>query len=109
MRRFDVKRLDDVIHGRVRLGIMAYLGKTEVAEFRELRSLLDTTAGNLSVHLSKLEEARYVVIEKAFLSRKPITRVRITRSGQAAFRGYLDEVSSLVESHKQARTRKAAS
>jgi DNA-binding transcriptional ArsR family regulator len=62
---FDVGQLDDVIHGRLRLGIMAYLAQNiEVAEFNELKDVLEATQGNLSVHLRKLEDAGYVSIEK---------------------------------------------
>jgi DNA-binding MarR family transcriptional regulator len=85
-----------VIHGRVRLGIMAYLANAEVADFTELKDALQTTQGNLSVHLRKLEEARYVSIEKSFLDRKPLTRARLTRAGRKAFAAYLDAMRKLV-------------
>ena len=72
MAEFDIGKLDEVIHGRVRLGIVAYLASAEVADFTELKEALQTTQGNLSVHLRKLEEAGYVEIEKSFLGRKPL-------------------------------------
>lgn len=97
MSDFDIGKLDDVIHGRMRLGIMAYLASAEVADFTELKEVLKTTQGNLSVHLRKLEEAGYVEIEKSFLGRKPLTRARLTRSGRKAFTAYLDAMSKLVE------------
>jgi len=93
---FDIGKLDGVIHGRVRLGIMAYLASSEVADFNELKDALQTTQGNLSVHLRKLEEAGYVEIEKSFLGRKPLTRARLTRAGRKAFRSYLDAMRKLV-------------
>lgn len=93
---FDIGKLDDVIHGRLRLGIMAYLASAEVADFNELKAVLDATQGNLSVHLRKLEDAGYVGIEKSFLGRKPLTRVRITPAGRKAFAGYLDAIGKLV-------------
>ena|ERR1700733_1408976 len=94
---FDVGQLDDVIHGRLRLGIMAYLAQnTEVAEFNELKEILEATQGNLSVHIRKLEDAGYVSIEKSFLSRKPVTRVRLTTKGRKAFVSYLDAIGRLV-------------
>ncbi|WP_395646025.1 winged helix-turn-helix domain-containing protein [Terricaulis sp.] len=96
MASFDIGKLDDVIHGRVRLGIMAYLADADVADFTELKTLLELTQGNLSVHLRKLEEAGYVVIEKSFLDRKPLTRARITEAGRAAFAAYLDAIGKLV-------------
>jgi DNA-binding MarR family transcriptional regulator len=96
MASFDIGKLDDVIHGRVRLGIMAYLAEAEVADFTELKNLLDVTQGNLSVHLRKLEEASYVSIDKSFLDRKPLTRVRMTDGGRAAFASYLEAIAKLV-------------
>jgi DNA-binding MarR family transcriptional regulator len=93
---FDIGKLDDVIHGRVRLGVMAYLAQAEVAEFTELKNLLEVTQGNLSVHLRKLEEAGYVAIDKSFIDRKPLTRVRMTNEGRAAFALYLDAIGRLV-------------
>jgi DNA-binding MarR family transcriptional regulator len=96
MGAFDIGQLDDVIHGRLRLGVMAYLADAEVADFNELKAALDATQGNLSVHLRKLEEADYVAIEKSFLNRKPLTRIRITDKGRAAFARYLDAIAKLV-------------
>jgi DNA-binding MarR family transcriptional regulator len=97
MTEFDIGKIDDVIHGRIRLGIVAYLASAEVADFNELKSVLDATQGNLSVHLRKLEEAGYVEIEKGFLGRKPLTRVRLTQVGRKAFKGYLAAMSKLIE------------
>jgi len=93
---FDVGQLDDVIHGRLRLGIMAYLADNEVADFTELKDLLQATQGNLSVHLRKLEEAGYIAIDKSFVDRKPLTRARITEIGRKAFATYLEALSKLV-------------
>jgi DNA-binding MarR family transcriptional regulator len=93
---FDVGKIDDVIHGRLRLGIMAYLASAEVADFTELKNALDATQGNLSIQLRKLEEAGYVAIEKSFLNRKPLTRARLTPAGRQAFKDYLDVIAKLV-------------
>ncbi|ADG11305.1 transcriptional regulator [Caulobacter segnis] len=95
--KFDISGLDDVIHGRVRLGIVAYLASAEVADFTELKDLLDVTQGNLSVHLRKLEDAGYVAIDKSFVGRKPLTRVRLTEAGRGAFASYLQAMGQLVE------------
>ena len=95
--KFDISGLDDVIHGRVRLGIVAYLASADVADFTELKDLLDVTQGNLSVHLRKLEDAGYVAIDKSFVGRKPLTRVRLTEAGRAAFATYLKAMGQLVE------------
>ncbi|MCI3131073.1 winged helix-turn-helix domain-containing protein [Phenylobacterium aquaticum] len=89
-------RIDDVIHGRLRLGVMAYLANAEVADFNELKALLEVTQGNLSVQLRKLEDAAYVTIEKGYLGRKPRTQVRITPAGRKAFAAYLEALSQLI-------------
>jgi DNA-binding MarR family transcriptional regulator len=96
MRKLDIDSLDDVIHGRLRLGVMAYLADAEVADFTELKAALDATQGNLSIHLRKLEEAGYVEIEKSFLGRKPLTRLRTTAKGRKAFADYLAALDKLV-------------
>ena len=96
MSSFDIAKIDDVIHGRIRLGIMAYLADNEVADFNELKAVLQTTQGNLSVHLRKLEDAGYIKIDKSFLARKPLTRARLTPSGRKAFANYLQAIAKLV-------------
>ena len=99
---FDIGRIDDVIHGRMRLGIMAYLADAEVANFNELKRALDATQGNLSIHLRKLEEAGYISIDKSFLDRKPLTRARLTPAGRRAFAAYLEAMAGLVGKAGQA-------
>ena len=94
--RFDIGKIDDVIHGRLRLGVMAYLANAEVADFNELKAVLEVTQGNLSVQLRRLEEAGYVTIEKGFLGRKPRTQVRITEVGRSAFAVYLEALGRLI-------------
>ncbi|MCR5871369.1 MULTISPECIES: transcriptional regulator [unclassified Sphingomonas] len=96
MKDFDIGQIDDVIHGRMRLGIMAYLADAEVADFNELKTLLQATQGNLSVHLRKLEEAGYIAIDKSFSGRKPLTRARMTPAGRKAFAAYLEALVKLI-------------
>ena len=93
---FDIGRIDDVIHGRVRLGIMAYLSGVESAEFGELKARLQATDGNLSVHLRKLEEAGFVSVAKSFNGRKPLTEASLTEEGRTAFVAYLDAMAGLL-------------
>ena len=93
---FDIAGLDEVIHGRLRLGVMAYLSTADCADFNTLKARLQATDGNLSVHLRKLEEAGYVAIDKSFVGRKPLTQVRLTEAGRAAFIRYLDAMAKLV-------------
>lgn len=97
MSGFDIDRIDDVIHGRMRLGVMAYLASAEVADFNELKALLKATQGNLSIHLRKLEDAGYITIEKSFLGRKPLTQARLTQAGRTAFVRYLAAMQQLVD------------
>lgn len=96
MAEFHIDDIDEVIHGRVRLGVMAYLSGVESAEFNELKTRLQATDGNLSVHLRKLEDAGYVAVDKSFVNRKPLTRVSLTEQGRAAFVKYLEAMSRLV-------------
>jgi DNA-binding MarR family transcriptional regulator len=93
---FDIAGLDEVIHGRLRLGIMAYLSGAGAADFSTLKARLQATDGNLSVHLRKLEEAGYVAIGKSFVAKKPLTTITLTEPGRAAFIGYLDAMARLV-------------
>jgi DNA-binding MarR family transcriptional regulator len=92
----DLGKIDDVIHGRMRLGIMVYLADVETAEFTELKTVLEATQGNLSVHLKKLEEADYVSIEKSFRDNKPLTQISITPTGRRAFAAYLEAIGNLI-------------
>lgn len=92
----EIGMIDEVIHGRLRLGIMVYLAEAEVADFTELKTVLEATQGNLSVHLRKLQDAGYVEIEKSFLNLKPLTRIRITEAGRLAFTCYLEALDKLV-------------
>jgi DNA-binding MarR family transcriptional regulator len=96
MAAYDIGKIDDVIHGRLRLGVMAYLANAEVADFNELKAALQVTQGNLSVQLRKLEDPGYVTIEKGFLGRKPRTQVRITPAGRKAFADYLRALGKLI-------------
>lgn len=90
------EQIDEIIHGRLRLGVMTYLSNAEVADFTELKTALGATQGNLSIHLRKLEDAGYVAIDKSFIDRKPLTRVRITASGTKAFSRYVNAMASLL-------------
>jgi DNA-binding transcriptional ArsR family regulator len=96
----DVKRLvdelDPVLHERGRLAIVSVLAAAERLTFTELRDQLDMTVGNLSVHLSKLEEKGYVAIDKQFVGKRPQTRCRLTPAGRDAFRRYLDGLEAII-------------
>src|ERR1700742_593268 len=92
---FDHTQIDDVIHGRIRLGVVAYLSAVESALFSELRDKVGATDGNLSAHLRKLEDANYVAVEKTFVNRKPQTRLALTATGRKAWVAWLDRMDAL--------------
>ncbi|MGB3456039.1 MAG: transcriptional regulator [Litorimonas sp.] len=93
---FDLTAIDEVIHGRLRLGVMAYLSAVSPASFPELRDKTDATNGNLSTHLTKLESAGYVRQEKGFKGKRPQTLVHLTPEGRSAWIGYLDAMKRLL-------------
>ena len=93
---FDIGRIDEIIHGRVRLGVMAYLMIENPAEFSTLKTKLALNEGTLSVHLRKLGEAGYVDIEKTYKGKRPLTRIHLTPGGRRAFKDYLDTMELLM-------------
>lgn len=92
--------LDKVIHERLRLGIISALAANAKLSFSELKTLLNTTDGNISVHARKLEEAGYLVFEKSFKGRMPLTEYKITPAGRKALERYLDHMESLIKAMK---------
>jgi DNA-binding MarR family transcriptional regulator len=88
--------LDRLIHERLRLGIITALAVNESLGFTELRDLLKTTDGNLSVHARKLEEAGYLACSKRFVGRTPRTEYAITEQGRRALARYLDHMEALI-------------
>ena len=92
----DIEAIDEVIHSRLRLGIMAYLSAVNPASFPELLDKTGASNGNLSTHLSKLEAAGYVTQEKGYAGKKPQTLVHLTESGRDAWIDYLGTMQSLL-------------
>jgi DNA-binding HxlR family transcriptional regulator len=90
-------KLDRLIHERLRLGIVSALSVSESLTFNDLKKLLDTTDGNLSVHARKLEEAGYVACAKSFQGRMPRTDYRLTAAGRRALERYLDHMEALIQ------------
>ncbi|HEY6928545.1 MAG TPA: transcriptional regulator [Thermoanaerobaculia bacterium] len=88
--------LDRIIHERMRLAIVSALAANDTLSFGELKGLLGTTDGNLSVHARKLEEAGYVACKKSFEGRMPKTEYRLTQEGKRAFEKYVDHLEALV-------------
>lgn len=95
-------KLDRVIHQRARLGIMSILSVMEEAEFNYLKERLKLTDGNLSTHLSQLEDRGYIKIKKAFVKKKPKTSCRLSAKGRKAFLEYLKNLEQILESVPQA-------
>jgi DNA-binding PadR family transcriptional regulator len=92
----DLPELNPVVHGRLRLALLALLSSVEEAEFTWLRAKTEATDGNLGAQLLKLEEAGYVAVEKKFVSRKPQTLYRITESGRHALTEYVRALKQLL-------------
>lgn len=90
------RALDRIIHERLRLGIVSALSVNETLTFRELKKILDTTDGNLSVHARKLEEAGYIGCEKKFEGRLPRTEYKLTAVGRKALENYLTHMEALI-------------
>lgn len=93
----ESRELDNLIHHRMRLGIVSALAANETLTFNELKSLMDTTDGNLSVHARKLEDANYVTCTKRFEGRRPRTEYRLTAAGRSALQRYLDHMEALIQ------------
>jgi len=89
-------QLDRLIHERMRLGIVSALAAGDGLTFNELKALLRTTDGNLSVHARKLEDAGYVTCAKAFVERVPQTTYRLTAAGRRALQRYLDHMEAVI-------------
>jgi DNA-binding MarR family transcriptional regulator len=96
MADFDHTAIDDVLQGRVRLAIVAYLAGAGCVDFSTIRDAIKTTDGNASVHLRKLEDAGYVAMEKRFVGRKPQTTYTLTETGRQALLNYVTHLESLL-------------
>jgi DNA-binding HxlR family transcriptional regulator len=93
--------LDRLIHERLRLGIVSALAVNDTLSFNELKQLMHTTDGNLSVHARKLEDARYITCTKSFEGRVPHTQYSLTPLGRAALARYLDHMEALIRATRE--------
>jgi DNA-binding MarR family transcriptional regulator len=93
--------LDRLIHERMRLGIVSALAVNDALSFNDLKRLMQTTDGNLSVHARKLEEAEYISCTKSFDGRVPRTEFRITAAGRRALQRYLDHMEALIRATRE--------
>jgi len=92
--------LDRLIHERLRLGIISALAANETLTFSDLKNLMNTTDGNLSVHARKLEEAGYIACTKYFDGRLPKTEYKLTAEGRRALQNYLNHMETLIKQMK---------
>ena len=97
MSEFDYQNLDDLIHSRIRLAIISVLVAVEEADFNFLKEKVNATDGNLSVHLKKLEDAKYISVKKEFVDRKPKTVYSLTKIGIKAFELYVAQLEKLIK------------
>jgi DNA-binding MarR family transcriptional regulator len=93
--------LDRLIHERLRLGIVSALAVNDSLSFSDLKKLMNTTDGNLSVHARKLEEAEYIACTKSFEGRMPKTQYRLTAAGRRALERYLDHMEALIRATRE--------
>jgi len=96
MSDYDHAAIDEVLHSRVRLAIVAFLAGAGTADFAAVRNATRTTDGNASVHLRKLEDSGYVAVEKRFVARKPQTLYRLTEAGRRALVDYVAHLERLL-------------
>lgn len=101
MKHDKILSLDPIIHAPTRLAILSILINVESANFTFLKESTGTTDGNLSTHLTKLENSGYIRIEKRFVGKKPQTSCAITQKGRKAFEAYLDQLEQIVQRQKE--------
>jgi len=97
MKPFFADALEDMVHARARLAILAYLSTAGQADFTDLRDQVGITDGNLSLHLKKLSEAGYVASRKTIVSNRSNTRISLTDAGRDAFYNYLDQLRRMLD------------
>lgn len=103
LRTPELPELDRLIHERIRLGIVSALATNDSLSFNDLKRVLKTTDGNLSVHARKLEEAEYISCVKFFEGRVPRTEYRLTAKGRAALAEYLDQMEEWIRVTREER------
>ena len=97
MSDFDYQQINDTLHSRIRLAVVATLVSVEEADFNFLKEMVKTTDGNLSTHIKKLEDAGYVSEKKRFVDRKPQTKYRITEKGKRALEEYVSTLEKFLK------------
>lgn len=94
---FDYRNINEIFHSRIRLAIVATLASCQTADFNFLKSNVNTTDGNLSVHLKKLEDNQYLRVKKKFIDNKPRTFYTLTSRGRKDFQAYIDSLRVFID------------
>jgi DNA-binding HxlR family transcriptional regulator len=97
MNDFNYQQIDDTLHSRIRLSIIAALVSVDESDFNFLKDMVKTTDGNLSTHLKKLENAKYISSKKRFVERKPQTKYKITEKGRQALEDYINTIEKILQ------------
>jgi len=97
LNNFDISGINKIFENRIRLGVMSILSVNEEIDFNTLKSVLDVTDGNLSSHVSALENEGFLNIKKQFVGKKPKTTFTITEAGRKAFTEHLDALEKLIK------------
>lgn len=96
-KQFDHTKIDEIVNSRIRLSILAALATVDEIDFTTLMNEVNTTKGNLSVHLTKLENKGYINIKKQFVAKKPLTTCKISEEGLSALKEYINIVEELAK------------
>ena len=96
MKDFDYKKIDEILHSRIRLAIIAVLASVDEIEFVALKEKVGATDGNMSTHTKKLEDADYIKVKKTFIQRKPTTFYSLSEKGRNAFKNYIEQLESMI-------------
>lgn len=96
MTDYDHAAIDELLHSRVRLAIIAFLAGAKTADFSAVRAATKTTDGNASLHLRKLEDAGYIAVKKRFVARRPQTLYSLTQRGRKALLDYIAHLETLL-------------
>lgn len=97
MSELDYRKLNTILHSRIRLAIVSVLIKQEEADFVTLKTAIGATDGNMTTHIKKLEEAQYVNVKKEFVNRKPVTRYSLTDKGRQDFEKYITQLEQFLK------------
>jgi len=96
MNKYDYKQLDTIFHSRIRLAVASMLYHDGVCDFNSLKKGVGATDGNLTTHLKKMEECAYIIVEKKFVDRKPMSIYQLTDEGKKGLENYIDKLEKFI-------------